>query len=656
LHVLKGHVVAVGGGPDPPDGPPPVPRPAGLRLAPVLSVAFSPDGKRIASGGGDGTVRIWDAEAGKEIAAGRGHLSGVLGVAFTPDGKHVVSGGADGTVRLWVAATGKEVRTLKGHVGWVRGVAVSADGRLFASGSTGEGGVRVWDATEDPACLTLWANTGPLLSVAFSPDGQRLAAVGVGGCLKVVHPATGQDVLTARDMVNFAGTAGAFPLVGVSFSRHGKKLATGYDTGAVRVRDADSGVVELEFAAHQGTVWDLAFSPDGKKLATVGGLPFARPTSAEVWDAQTGRRLFTLTGHEERSQIGGVAWSPDGKLLATAGHDLTARLWDGETGKPVRTLRGHAGAVRSVAFSPDGTRLATASYDQTVKLWDPASGDLIATLKWHTNQVTSVAWSPDSKRLASASEDRTVHVWDAETGQELLALTGHTGRVTNVAFSPDGRYLASVDWDGVLKVWDSAPLTPETLQQRDALAAELKVEREAVLLLRSYVEKEPFKEDVQAALRADKQAAEPVRRRALELAGGYRDNPFLLNDKSWEVVAKPGASPEAYRTALRQAEEACRLVPDRGEHLNTLGVALYRNGKYREAVDTLRKADGLNAKTFDGSIPGDLAFLAMAYHKLGDAAEAEKARDRLRASMKKPAWANNGEARALSQEAEALLK
>jgi WD40 repeat protein len=651
LLVLKGHAEAF----EPPEGDPRR-REGTLRPVAVQAVAFSADGKRLASAGDDNTVKVWDAETGKEVCTCRGHTSGVLGVAFTPDGRQVISGSADGTVRLWGAATGKELRTLKAHRGWVRGLALSGDGLLLATSSPDEGAVKVWDVKADPACLSIAANGGPLLSVAFNPDGQRVAAVGIGGCLKVVHPATGQDVLALQDAIKFQGTAGNFPLVGVSFSRDGKKLATGYDTGHVRIRDAASGVVELEFHAQEGTIWDLAFSPDGKKIATVGGLGLGQATKAQVWDTATGRRLYTVTGHDERFQIGGVTWSPDGKWLATASHDLTARLWDGETGKPFRVLRGHGSAVRSVSFSPDGTRLATASYDQTVKLWAPLTGELIATLKWHTNQVTSVCWAPDGKRLASASSDRTVHVWDAETGQELLALAGHAARVTNVAFSPDGRYLASVDWDGVLKVWDSAPLTAQTRRQRDALAEGLRLERDAITLVHSVARKYPLKEDALAALRGDVAAAEAVRQRALVLAEGYRENPDALNEASWSVAVNPGGKAADYEKALRQAEAAHRIVSDKGESLNTLGVAQYRAGKYPEAVATLLRADKANTVTFQGPIPADHAFLAMAYHRLGKAAEAQTALRQMRKSLATKRWAEDAEAQALAAEAEALLK
>jgi WD40 repeat protein/tRNA A-37 threonylcarbamoyl transferase component Bud32 len=658
-HTLRGHTEAI----EPAEVRPNDParpkarggRQAGRRPVAVEAVAFSPDGKHIASAGDDQTVKVWDAQTGQEVCACRGHGADVLSVAFTPDGQYVVSGGADGTVRMWRATTGKEVRILKGHGEWVRGVAVSGDGRLLTSAS-GDGSVKVWDAGFDPVCQTIQANDAPLLSVAFSPDGQRVAAVGTGGCLKVFHPATGQEVLSSLESIKFAGTPGNFPVVGVSFSRDSKKLATGYDTGAVRIRDAASGVVELEFQANQGTVWDVAFSPDGKKIATAGGLGIGSPGKAEVWDAATGRHLYTPTGHDPQYQISGVAWSPDGKRLATACHDHTARLWDGQTGKPLLVLRGHTGAVRGVSFSPDGTRLATASYDQTVKLWDSSNGSLIATLKWHVHQVTSVAWSPDSKRLASASQDRAVHVWDAETGQELLALNGHAARVTNVAFSPDGRFLASVDWDGVVKVWDSLPLTPEALKRRDALAVELRVERAAIDLVRSLAERLPLKEDVLAALHSDRKTTEAVRQRALVLAGGYRENGDRLNESSWQVVVKPGGKRADYEKALRQAETAHRILGDTGVVLNTLGVAQYRSGKYRAAADTLIRSDKLNTIDFKGPVPGDLAFLAMAYHQLGERQPARATLRRLRQSMLDQRWKDDPEAQAVSREAESLLK
>ena len=130
-----------------------------------------------------------------------------------------------------------------------------------------------------------------------------------------------------------------------------------------------------------------------------------------MWDAETGQETLTLKGHT--SAVISVAFSPDGKRLASGSDDRTVKVWDAATGQETLTLKGHTGSVRSVAFSPDGKRLASASDDRTVKVWDAATGQETLTLKGHTGGVMSVAFSPDGKRLASASDDRTVKVWDA---------------------------------------------------------------------------------------------------------------------------------------------------------------------------------------------------------------------------------------------------
>jgi tetratricopeptide (TPR) repeat protein len=175
----------------------------------------------------------------------------------------------------------------------------------------------------------------------------------------------------------------------------------------------------------------------------------------KVWDAHTGRETLSLKRHTHFASS--VAFSPDGKRIATGSADDTVKVWDAQTGHQLLSLKGHTDIVLSVAFSPDGKRIASGSRDRTVKVWDAHTGQQQLSLKGHTSFVTSVCFSPDGKRLASGSAAQTVKVWDAHTGQQLLSLKGHTSPVTSVAFSPDGKRLFSEDWGGRRILWGLAP-------------------------------------------------------------------------------------------------------------------------------------------------------------------------------------------------------
>ena len=207
-----------------------------------------------------------------------------------------------------------------------------------------------------------------------------------------------------------------------------------------------SSRVRLTLRGHSDIVWGVAFSPDGKRLATTSA-----DKTAKVWDAESGKELLTLLGHS--AAVSGVTFSPDGKRLATASWDKTAKVWDAESGKELLTLRGHSEFVSSVAFSPDGKRLATASGDKTAKVWDAESGRELLTLRGHSDTVWGEAFSPDGKRLATTSADETAKVWDADSGKELLTLPGHSDQVYGVAFSPDGQRLATAGADATVQVY-----------------------------------------------------------------------------------------------------------------------------------------------------------------------------------------------------------
>jgi WD40 repeat protein len=583
----------------------------------VRSVAFSPDGRRLASASDDRTVRIWDAASGRELRALTGHSNPVRSVAFSPDGRRLASASDDRTVRIWDAASGRELRALKGHTRAVLSVAFSPNSRLASAGL--DGTVRLWDVASGQELRTLKGHTGQVYGVAFSPDGCRLASASDDRTVRVWDAASGQELRALKGHTD--------RVLSVAFSPDGRRLASAGLDGTVRLWDVASGQELHALKGHTGTVRSVAFSPDGRRLASAG-------YTVRLWDVASGQELRTLKGG------GAVAFSPDGRRLAS-----TVRVWDVASGQELRTLKGHTGQVYGVAFSPDGRRLASAGQDGTVRLWDVASGQELHALKGHTDRVWSVAFSPDGRRLASASYDGTVKVWEVDSGQELRSLQEHGGLGAGVGFNPDGTLLACGSRSGNIVIYDARPLTPQ-----------LRAQLVALTLVDDLCAQWPLQSQVLEAIQRTSGLTAAERRIALRLAHHHPDDPENLNKASWEIARKAVAAPERYREALRWAEAACRLKPGESSYLNALGVAQYRAGRYQDALNTLTRAEPLNAKQYEGSHPADLAFQAMAHYQLGEKDKAAAALARLRDRMRVRRWEIDAESQAFLQEAKALIE
>ena len=406
----------------------------GKDLLVVTDVAFSPDGKLLASSSIDNTVKIWDTSTGQCLKTYRGEQQWIWSVAFSPDGQIVASGGEDCIIRLWNIHT-DECRVLQGHHSWVWSLEFHPDKNLLVSASY-DLSIRLWD-TDTGECLNIFRGHQHILfGVDFHPQGEIIASGSYDYTVKLWDIKTGECLRTLKDRTKSISS--------VAFSSDGQILASGSGDGTIKIWNTQTGECLKILRGHGQSVLTLDFASNNNILASGDNNQVLK-----LWDVDEGKCLKTWQGYTDFMLT--TAISPDGKLLASGSSDKTVRIWVLESGRSI-SMR-HDGWVWMVDFSSDGQTLVSCSEDETIKLWDIKTGKHRKTFRDRV-KIWTVKFSPNGKLLANGNQDGTICLWDSSTGENLRCIQAHSLWIWAIAFSPDGQYLASGSADTTIKIWN----------------------------------------------------------------------------------------------------------------------------------------------------------------------------------------------------------
>jgi len=446
---------------------------------PVLNLAFTPDGQRLASTSADGSARIWtvpsdtdlrEAKAPDQVKAANpltlsGHKGAVSALAITPDGQTLITGGDDATVRLWNLSDGAPARTIEGHSAPVLALAVSPDGHSLLSGSADKL-ARLFDLAKGTQRTVLTGHLAPVRAVGFAPKGDQVVTAGEEGGLKVWDSTSGQGVIAFGHSA--PANAAIQALQKVAFTAEGALISASADK-TLKTWTFEGGWSEMKpLAPHVFRVLAIDFSPDGKLLATGGGDP-SRSGEVKIWNVETGELVRTLDSLHSDT-VFTVRFSPDGSKLATGAADKFLKVTNVTDGKLLKSFEGHTHHVLAVDWKSDGKVLVTGGADNVVKIWDFESGEQIMTLPALGKQVTAVHWLHDKSQVLGASGDHLVRIWNVNTntqegsgsqrrrrgggGGVAVTFSGPSDYVYCVAASRDGKLVTAGGADSVLFIWN----------------------------------------------------------------------------------------------------------------------------------------------------------------------------------------------------------
>lgn len=435
--------------------------------AAVNSVQFSPDGKTVASGSWDNSVRLWDTTSGELLRSFKKHDAGVNSVDFSPDGTVIADGSGDKRVKLYLIKTDKVLRTISRWNTWVMSVQFSPDGAMLAVGNW-DSHIRLCVAATGKLIRTLQGHAAAVMSVEFSPNGKVLASGGEDGIVRLWDVNRGsslQKIKCSAEGVNSVG-----------FSRDGTLLACGSNDKLIRILDVNSGRRLKALHGHTKQVYSVAFSPSDKELASS-----SEDSSIRFWNVESGKSLRTLEGFD--NWLNSVQISPSAEFIGCGGRDGSIHLYSARKSQEPQILQGHTATVMSLQFSPDSETLASASWDGSIRLWDMKESTVLPTLRGHTDKVTEIQFSPDGKTVASGSWDSTIRLWDIDSARTLKAFQGHTSTVRSVCFSPDGTELASASFDHSIKLWEtSTSKIKHTLEEHTAAVMSVRFSPDGTML------------------------------------------------------------------------------------------------------------------------------------------------------------------------------